>query len=752
MVDSLPLAVAVAVLADRSGVSSPTSGTTHAEWEWALGITLCLLGAATTNLGLTLQKRSFLSNDAQPLSEQRSASKQPLWLAGLGVFIIGQLLNLLAFGYTSQAVAATLGSFSLVTNGIFAPLLLRERLTRPIVLSIAIIVAGSIAVVMSSSRAPQDFALDELIDLLQRPLFVAYISALMVAFLVALATMWREDVRFAAAHALVTEEEERAAGKALEYVGESTGVAAPPNPAAVQSANPNWSVQAPPPLLQSSSLELDPELAGCGATYEMANALTMAAGANTNTWREHQPMDETSALLGVKIKPGPGAESAANGSTGGGDDSPTSPSRPLPLSSVPPIIAAAILSSCSVLFGKCSVQLLKTSFAGENQFADPLSWILTGVFLTCAISAVVFLNVGLRRGTALFVVPLYFVLNTLLAITGGLIYFEEFKRFSFEQGALFAGGVVLTVVGVWVSSRDQVQEEDGGIAEELALLSSSSEGETSETPSSAASSSPSPDDDAAVPLPPLSTATDDVEAQRASAAAALTRKPRPMEIGGQPAAAAAAINAAAATAAAKSVRFDPESPLRQHSDSAVDSLAPRLVRAASAPGLGLSPAELEAAMQEEGEGEGEAGTGTGASLHTGSALSTPQPGARSAYGSMESSLASSAHAFRTPGQRQHRRHHHAHAEGEEHKHEHRMSRRARSMSHLTAEQQAAARLRDQQLAAAGWRRQQNKRYSLDRSAYKSSFDVMPAAGAGEILPRKPVERRYSVAVIGLGIS
>jgi hypothetical protein len=39
------------------------------------------------------------------------------WCIGFTIFLIGQIVNLLAMGYASQSVAATLGSFSLVTNG-----------------------------------------------------------------------------------------------------------------------------------------------------------------------------------------------------------------------------------------------------------------------------------------------------------------------------------------------------------------------------------------------------------------------------------------------------------------------------------------------------------------------------------------------------------------------------------------------------------------------------------------------------------
>jgi hypothetical protein len=56
------------------------------------------------------------------------------------------------------------------------------------------------------------------------------------------------------------------------------------------------------------------------------------------------------------------------------------------------------------------------------------TWAIVVVFLTCAIAAIAFLNAALRLGTALFIIPVYYVMSTLLAITGGLVYFENYKE------------------------------------------------------------------------------------------------------------------------------------------------------------------------------------------------------------------------------------------------------------------------------------------------------------------------------------
>lgn len=449
-----PAAAAAAVFSDSalddsyaadvssSSSSSSSNGTSREDWEWGLGILLCLFGAACTNLGLTIQKYSFLRNDAKSPAKQKPAMNQPWWLLGMGIFMIGQILNLIAFGYTSQALAATLGSFSLVTNGVFAPLILGEKLTKAIVISIGVIVGGSVLVVLASSHAVQDYTLSELISLYEREMFIAYISALAIALVACLVIMWREDTEWERQKEVLAEWEKQQEARSLEF---------DPSIPTSSSSSSQESVSL------KGSLQQDPEMEGRGVRVVVNNP-------NGNA-----PQSETAALIGERR------------------DSPPAEVRVTAPSAITPIVAGAILSSCSVLFGKCTIQLLKASFESSNQFIYPLSWLLTAVFLTCAIMAVVYLNVGMRRGTALFVVPLYYVLNTVLAILGGLIYFEEFQHFTQRQGFLFALGVALTVIGVWVGSRGQVGDEgESGEEEELDVVvaeSSDSDEEGSGGPS-----------------------------------------------------------------------------------------------------------------------------------------------------------------------------------------------------------------------------------------------------------------------------
>ena len=370
--------------------------------EWLLGVGLCLAGAAFTNFGLTLQKLSFTRHDALnlPPHKQRASCLQPLWLVGFSLFLVGQVGGMIAMGFSSQSVVATLGSFSLVTNAIFAPLILGEQLTWMLVLSILVIMAGSVIVVLSSNHDNQDYTLQQLLDLFSRDLFTAYASILAFCLLLCVMQMVREHRRHAREQMqAVPSDDVHIISSLSDNDSINTSVSLPPSPYK-------------PLLSPSSSFDANPSI-------------------------NSSPLSDTDTA------------------------SPTSSAGPSPLSAFTPTLTAAILSSISVLLGKCTMQLLKTSFTTpDNQFKSPLSYVITAIFLTAAIASVHLLNTGLRRGTALFVVPFYYVSSTSLAIGGGLVYFEEFSAMGWLQCVVFFGGVGLTVLGVWISTRGQMEEEE----------------------------------------------------------------------------------------------------------------------------------------------------------------------------------------------------------------------------------------------------------------------------------------------------
>lgn len=93
--------------------------------EYALGIFLSASGATTTALGLVLQKYSH---------EQNALSDKPVlyyrqfwWVVGFSIFMLSQVLNMVAMGLAPQTVLSALGALCLICSALFGWVLLGEK-------------------------------------------------------------------------------------------------------------------------------------------------------------------------------------------------------------------------------------------------------------------------------------------------------------------------------------------------------------------------------------------------------------------------------------------------------------------------------------------------------------------------------------------------------------------------------------------------------------------------------------------------
>ncbi|GLE03301.1 hypothetical protein PINS_up012191 [Pythium insidiosum] len=97
---------------------------------WYLGVILSIVGSVCTNLGVNLQKYSFMREAKRSVSLKRAYARQPLWVLGLLLVIGGSAVDFVALGFLPQSVATPVGGSTMVANVVFASLLLKERFTR----------------------------------------------------------------------------------------------------------------------------------------------------------------------------------------------------------------------------------------------------------------------------------------------------------------------------------------------------------------------------------------------------------------------------------------------------------------------------------------------------------------------------------------------------------------------------------------------------------------------------------------------
>lgn len=126
--------------------------------------------------------------------------KSKLWWFGFILMNIGELGNFISYAFAPASVVAPLGTFALIANCFFAPLMLKERFRKRDFLGILIAVIGAVTVVLSANPSDVRLGPDALVHAITQRPFVIY-AAIYIAGAVILTTM-----------------SERGAGKQYVYV------------------------------------------------------------------------------------------------------------------------------------------------------------------------------------------------------------------------------------------------------------------------------------------------------------------------------------------------------------------------------------------------------------------------------------------------------------------------------------------------------------------------------------------------------
>lgn len=142
--------------------------------------------------GINTQKYGFIKNAALPVAQQRkNYTRQPLWLAGLALVILGSLGDFAALALAAQSVVAPLGSVTLVANLFFASMWLKEKLSRRDIVSTTLIILGSVVTVAFGDHTSVDYTMSDITRLFKSNLFAIYAT-----FCIAMCVMLYVVVKF----------------------------------------------------------------------------------------------------------------------------------------------------------------------------------------------------------------------------------------------------------------------------------------------------------------------------------------------------------------------------------------------------------------------------------------------------------------------------------------------------------------------------------------------------------------------------
>eukprot|EP00924_Labyrinthula_sp_SR-Ha-C_P016739 snap_masked-scaffold_6-processed-gene-13.17-mRNA-1 protein AED:1.00 eAED:1.00 QI:0/-1/0/0/-1/1/1/0/532 len=113
--------------------------------------------------------------------------------------------------------------------------------------------------------------------------------------------------------------------------------------------------------------------------------------------------------------------------------------------------AAGVWGGLSVTMMKSVITILVDVFDEEGVggvFSTPLLYPLLGVLVTCWYMQLSWINTGLERYPSVFIVSIEAVLNEVVAVSGGILYFQEFKNFDLIGGIGFGVGITMGLTGI----------------------------------------------------------------------------------------------------------------------------------------------------------------------------------------------------------------------------------------------------------------------------------------------------------------
>jgi len=133
---------------------------------------------------------------------------------------------------------------------------------------------------------------------------------------------------------------------------------------------------------------------------------------------------------------------------------------------------ATLLSKSTAKVLVASVQL------HQSLYLNPAFWALAAAFPICAAAQVHFLNMGLKYGEAVMVIPMYEALSMTGQIVVGGLVFDEFSGLGPREHAWFWPGVGIVLLGIAslaLEQREEVGKKASSTEERIPIFSAAKE-------------------------------------------------------------------------------------------------------------------------------------------------------------------------------------------------------------------------------------------------------------------------------------
>eukprot|EP00302_Diacronema_sp_CCMP2436_P024333 CAMPEP_0179922014 /NCGR_PEP_ID=MMETSP0983-20121128/5378_1 /TAXON_ID=483367 /ORGANISM="non described non described, Strain CCMP 2436" /LENGTH=423 /DNA_ID=CAMNT_0021825263 /DNA_START=201 /DNA_END=1472 /DNA_ORIENTATION=- len=142
--------------------------------DFWLGVASSLIGSVVLNFGINLQRFAHLKLEKLPFERRVHYTQHPIWIGGFIIFLVGNLGDAVGLSFTPQSVITPIGSVSLVSNLLFARVLLKEAIGIPTLIGVFLIVGGVVTIVTTSNTACSVETIDTLLARWRRTDFIIF--------------------------------------------------------------------------------------------------------------------------------------------------------------------------------------------------------------------------------------------------------------------------------------------------------------------------------------------------------------------------------------------------------------------------------------------------------------------------------------------------------------------------------------------------------------------------------------------------
>ncbi|KZV64620.1 DUF803-domain-containing protein [Peniophora sp. CONT] len=100
--------------------------------------------------------------------------KSKLWWAGFTLMNVGEIGNFISYGFAPASVVAPLGTFALVANCFFSPLILHEHFRKRDLFGVAVAIIGAVTVVLSANASDARLTPDQILEAISQTIFEVF--------------------------------------------------------------------------------------------------------------------------------------------------------------------------------------------------------------------------------------------------------------------------------------------------------------------------------------------------------------------------------------------------------------------------------------------------------------------------------------------------------------------------------------------------------------------------------------------------